>query len=248
MINKNIPEVSIILPTYNEKENINDLISEIDLYIRNSSVKNYEFILIDDNSPDRTWEQVERKFQKDPNVRVIRRMQERGLASAIWTGIQAARGDIVAWMDCDFSMPPFKLTSLINKVYEGYDICVGSRFVKGGRDVRGSADSWIAVILSRAMNCSISLLLGSSFKDYTSGFVAAKRKIFNKIKIKGDYGEYFIDFIYQTHRAGYKIIEIPYYCVPRRNGLSKTGNSLIEYFKRGWKYVFLTLRLKFCKE
>ncbi len=245
MVENNNPEVSIIFPTYNERKNINDLVCETGLYIRNHLKIDSEFIIVDDDSPDKTWEVVEKAFGTDSNIRLIRRIGQRGLASAIWTGIQASKGDIIAWMDCDFSMPPYKLIELINKVFEGKDICVGSRFIKGGGDVRGPADSWIAVILSRAMNSFISFLLGHSFKDYTSGFVAVRKKIFDEIKIKGDYGEYFIEFIYNAFKKGYNIVEIPYYCIPRRKGISKTGSNLIDYLKKGWKYILLTLRLRF---
>lgn len=241
------PEVSIILPTYNERKNIVDLIAEIGLYITNHTGKSFEFIVVDDDSPDKTWEVVQKHYMADSRINVIRRQAEKGLASAIGRGIQEARGNIIAWLDCDFSMPPYKLAELINKIYDGYDIVVGSRFIERGKDVRGPTDSWSAVILSRAMNWFISVVLGHSFKDYTSGFVAAKKGVFDKVKFKGDYGEYFIDFIYRSHRQGYKIIEIPYYCLPRRAGTSKTGANLVDYIKRGWKYILLTLDLKFRK-
>lgn len=240
-------EISIVLPTYNERENIIDLISEISLYITKHIGKSFEITVIDDDSPDKTWEIVQRHYPPDSGVKVIRRTEQKGLASAIWRGIQESRGRIVAWMDCDFSMPPYKLAELINKIYQGYDICVGSRHIKGGKDVRGPTDSWTALILSRAMNSFISYVLGQSFRDYTSGFVAARKRIFDKIKIKGDYGEYFIGFIYNARKNGHKIIEIPYYCVPRRMGVSKTGSGIIDYLKKGWKYILLTLRLRFGK-
>ena len=250
MVNLNYPEISIILPTYNEMENINDLISETSLYIANHTGRSFEIIVVDDDSPDKTWELVGKQCGTDSKIKVIRRIDQNGLASAIWTGIRESRGNIVAWMDCDFSMPPYKIAELINKIYDGYDIAVGSRFIKGGKDIRGPADSWIAVILSRAMNCFIAFMLGYSFKDYTSGFVAVKKNVFDVIKIKGDYGEYFIEFIYEAKKFGYKITEMPYYCLPRRAGYSKTGNNLIDYLRKGRKYILLTLKLKFrcCSE
>jgi len=238
------PEISIILPTYDERDNILDLISEISLYLSNHIGRPFEFVVVDDDSEDKTWQAVQEKFGNGPRVKIVRRMDEKGLASAILRGIQEAKGKIVAWMDCDFSMPPYKLVELIKKVDEGYDVAVGSRFIKGAKDIRGLTDSWLAVALSRVVNYFISFVLGLSFKDYTSGFVAARRDIFDKIEIKGNYGEYFIDFIYRVKKLGYKIIEVPYYCLPRRKGYSKTGVSLMDYFKKGWKYIFLTLKLK----
>jgi dolichol-phosphate mannosyltransferase len=237
-------DISFILPTYNEKENIVDLILELDLYSYRYIYKNIEFIIVDDNSEDKTWEVAQDYFIHDLRIKVIRRLNQRGLPSAIDRGIQEAKGDIVAWLDCDFSHPPYKFVELLQKIEAGYDLAMGSRFIKGGQDVRGQADSWMAVILSRLMNYFIALVLGGAIKDYTSGFVAVKKEVFNKIKIKGDYGEYFIEFIYNARRLGYKIIEVPYYCVPRRKGVSKTGNNLGDYISKGFKYIILTLKLK----
>ncbi len=237
-------DISFILPTYNEEGNIIDLILELDLYINRYLKRKIEFIIVDDDSEDKTWKIAGDYFISDPRVKIIHRLNEPGLASAIRRGVQESRGDIVAWLDCDFSHPPYKFIELLQKINEGYDLAMGSRFVKGGKDIRGQRDSWPAVILSLWMNYFISFVLGRSLKDYTSGFVAVKRKVFDEIKISGDYGEYFIKFIYDARRLGYKIIEVPYYCVPRRKGASKTGNNLWDYFLKGWKYILLTLKLK----
>lgn len=239
------PDISVILPTYNEGGNVNDLIFELKYYLQRYVNKTAEFIVVDDDSPDKTWEIVARHYAPDSGVKVIRRTDQKGLASAISRGIQESRGNIVAWLDCDFSMPAYKLAELVNKIYAGYDIAVGSRFIKGGKDVRGPTESWVAVILSWVMNHFITFVLRHSFYDYTSGFVAVKKSVFEKIKITGDYGEYFIDFICCARQKGYKIIEIPYYCLPRRKGLSKTGINLIDYLERGKKYILLTLKQGF---
>lgn len=241
---KDKPEISVILATYNEAENISDLIFELDYYISSQHNSGLEFIVVDDDSLDRTWEIVEKKFANEPKVKLIHRTQERSLASAIQRGIQESRGEIVCWMDCDFSMPPYKIVELLQKIDVGYDIAVGSRFVKGGKDIRGETDSFLAVILSRLMNLFIALLLDYSFRDYTSGFVAMKKVVLEKVKIRGNYGEYFIDLIYQAKRFGYKIIEVPYYCLPRRRGFSKTGANLFDYLKKGWVYILVTCKLK----
>lgn len=238
-------KISIILPTYNEAENIIDLINEIDYYLDRYIRNKCEFIVVDDDSFDLTWKVVGEHFVNDKRVKLIRRLEGRGLPQSIQEGIKEARGDIVAWLDCDFSHPPYKLIELLRAVMSGNcDVAVGSRFINGGKDIRGPTDSWLAVVLSRMMNCFISLALGYSFKDYTSGFVAAKREIFDKVKIRGDYGEYFIEFICNVRKYRYKIIEVPYYCLPRRRGSSKTGDNLWDYLEKGWKYILLTLRLK----
>lgn len=236
--------VSIILPTYNEKENIVDLIKAIDKEVK--VVK--EIIVVDDNSPDGTSPLVQQLIDQHtvPNLHLITRTQNRGLTNSLWEGIQNAKGEIVVWMDCDFSMPPEDIPRLLEKIDEGYDIAVGSRFVKGGsfkQDTSGTEDSWLAVILSRLLNWFTRIMLFHSFKDYSSGFIAIKRSIFSKIKLAGDYGEYFIDLIVRAILFNYKIIEIPYICLPRQRGYSKTGTNLGDYFRRGIKYLRVTMHL-----
>lgn len=237
-------KVSIILPTYNEIENIAYLVRAIDLVVKDDK----EIIVVDDNSPDGTSQAVERLINKKEinNLRLITRIHNKGLTNSIKEGINNARGEIVVWLDCDFSMPPEVIPKLIAEIDNGYDVAVGSRFVKGGsfkRETSGSEDSWVAVLLSRMMNMFIRIVLGFSFKDYTSGFIAIKKDILNRIELRGDYGEYFIDLIFRVLMLNYKVVEIPYICLPRRKGSSKTGGNLIDYAKRGRKYIYTTFKL-----
>jgi dolichol-phosphate mannosyltransferase len=87
--------------------------------------------------------------------------------------------------------------------------------------------------------------LGFTIRDYTSGFIAAKREVFDQITLKGDYGEYCIDLLHRARKKGFKIQEIPYCLVPRKSGESKTATRVWDYFRRGIKYVILVLRLRF---
>lgn len=237
--------VSVILPTYNEAENIVDLIKTIDKILRGRN----EIIVIDDNSPDGTSQLVRSyiKKTKSKNVKIETRYRNRGLTNSISRGIELAKGEVIVWLDCDFSMPPKLITKLLDKIEKGYDIAVGSRFVKGGgfkaESRTGQKDSPIAIVLSRLMNFSIQFLLGGQFRDYTSGFIAAKNIVFKKIKLRGDYGEYFIDLIYKAIAYKFKIVEVGYICIPRERGESKTGNNLRQFLKRGLKYIGITFQL-----
>lgn len=245
MIYKNqINLVSIILPTYNEAENIVPLIKEIQ---RSVKIK-HEIIVVDDNSPDQTSEIVLAfiKKSKTKNIKLKTRLSNRGLTNSIREGIGLSKGNVVVWMDCDFSMPPFVINKLLEKIEEGYDISVGSRFVKGGqfkKAEKGKKDSLLAIVLSRMMNYIIQFILGNNFKDYTSGFIAVRKNVFKKVHLRGDYGEYFIDLIHRSFALKFKIIEVPYICLPRSKGESKTGSNLWQYLNRGTKYIALTLRL-----
>ncbi len=244
-INSTVKKISVVLPTYNEKKNIAVLIENIFKHLD----QNTEILVVDDNSPDGTWKIVENLTQSYPNLRLIRRLDKRGLTSALTDGIKASAGDIVAWMDCDLSMPPEKLKELKNKIDEGFDVAVASRFIRGGGvEIRtGSTDTVLSYILSLGLNRFIQTILDASFKDYTSGFIMIKKSILEEISLKGDYGEYFIDLIHRTRKKGYKTIEIPYLCLARQQGVSKTGSNIFQYMKRGSKYLKVTLGLKFSK-
>ena len=240
-------KASIILATYNEYENIIPLIERIIKSIPNEK----EILVIDDSSPDGTSELVANYFKKSPVVRLIVRKNERGLRTAIERGISEASGDIIVWMDCDLSMPPEKIPELIEKVTnKGYDVAVGSRYVKGGRDRRTDSGKFILffhTILSRIIVTFTSLMLNKSFKDWTSGFIAVQSEIIKKIPLNGDYGEFFIEMMYRILQKGYKVIEVPYELIPRERGKSKTATNIWGFFKRGIKYVGCVLKLKFSK-
>ena len=128
-----IKKISVILATYNENENIGRLIEEIAIILVDYE---YEIIVVDDDSPDMTWQVVDDMRKMNDKLILIRRMDERGLTSALNCGIKNSCGDVIVWLDCDFQMPPEKILELLSKIESGYDVAIGSRFVKGGGDVR----------------------------------------------------------------------------------------------------------------
>ena len=114
MVNKNqMSLVSIILPTYNEAENIVPLIKEIQRLVK---IK-HEIIIVDDNSPDQTSKIVLAfiKKKRAKNIRLKTRLSNRGLTNSIREGIRLSKGNVIVWMDCDFSMPPFVINKLLKK-------------------------------------------------------------------------------------------------------------------------------------
>lgn len=234
-----------MLPTLNERDNVVPLIE--DIYTAVPDV--HEVIVVDDASTDGTRQAVRAYAQAHPkrNVRLLLRNEEPGLTQSIESGVGAATGETVVWLDADLSMPAETIPSLLAGLAEGYDIVVGSRFVYGGsfkRNTKGTEDSAIAVALSRLMNYSVQFLLDHRFKDYTSGFVAVRRSIVMDVGLHGDYGEYFMDFMFRAIRAGYFVLEVPYVCIPRLHGTSKTGGNLVEYINRGRAYLATALRLR----
>lgn len=236
-----IGRVSAILPTLNEVENIVPLIDG--LYEAVPDI--HEVIVVDDDSPDGTAELAQHLAEQHPErrVRVERRLTDHGLSKSLAHGANVATGEIVVWMDCDLSMPPKDVPRLLAGLAQGHDIAVGSRFVPGGsekRNTAGTRDNALAVLLSNTMNALLRLLFGRHFKDYTSGFIAIPRAIVLELGLRGDYGEYFVDLIVRAMRAGYDVVEVPYVCVPRQRGVSKTGIGLVSH---GLKYLATTFAL-----
>ena len=230
------PRVSIVLATYNERENIVDTIQSIFEHVKDP----VEVIVVDDDSADQTWQLVE--SLGDPRVVVIRRVDTRGLASAFNRGIIESRGEIVGWMDADMCMPPSMLPAMVDKLNE-HDIVVGSRYAQGGKDDRAA----LRVISSRLINGLAGLVLGYGIKDYDSGFVVLRRTVFNKVSIiPTGYGAYFMEFLYTCRKKGLTVYEMPYVFRDRAKGISKSAPSIFKFFKTGMQYVIriFTARLR----
>lgn len=240
--------ISIILPTYNEAQNILPLIQAIDRLIKQP----HEIIVVDDDSPDGTSKIVSAYIKKNRSkqIRLETRLSDHGLTKSIQQGIDKARGDVIVWMDCDFSHPPSLIPQLIQKIKQGYDIAMGSRYIRGGKAKvvkPGISESSSAIIMSFLLNKACVFLFGHRITDYTSGFMAVKRKVVETIGLRGDYGEYFIDFIVRAKRSGYKIVEVPYISDPRRFGESKTGGNFFLLLRRGYKYIMIIIKLLYGK-
>jgi len=238
--------VSVIMPTYNEAGHIQDLIRETEAALRAAEAGDFEIIVVDDDSPDLTWQRAAETQGIDrTRLSILRRSTDRGLTASLKDGIRNSRFDIVVWMDCDFSHPPQKIPQLLYMLNQGFDVVVNSRYAVGGGEDRGGKGGATQLILSRLLNWGIRFMLKPSFSDYTSGFVAVRRQVLEDFGLRGDYGEYFIDFIYRVLRSQrYRVCELPYVAPPRRSGESKTGTSLAQYLRRGRKYLLTVARLR----
>lgn len=221
------PRVSIVLATFNERENIVDTIQSVFEHLGNSA----EVIVVDDDSPDETWRLAENL--RHPRVKVIRRVGTRGLASAFNRGIMESRGSVVGWLDADMCMPPSMLPGMIALLAD-HDVVVGSRYAPGGKDDR----HWLRVVSSRMINGLATLVLGYGIRDYDSGFVVLRRSVFDKVSlIPTGYGAYFMEFLYDCRRKGLTIAEVPYVFRDRQKGISKSAPSVYRFFRTGLQYV-----------
>lgn len=229
-------KVSVVLPTYNEKDSIAPLLHELTEKIGQP----LEIIVVDDNSQDGTQAVVE--ALKLSHVTLIKR-KRRGLASAFHRGILESTGDIVCWMDADMSMPVDVLLKLIAAL-ESCDVAIGSRYAPGGKDDRQP----IRVLSSRVINGFARLVLGKIVNDFDSGFVAVRREVFDSVTlVPFGYGEYFIEMLYDAHRAGLTITEVGYVFRDRAAGDSKSMPNLWSFFLTGFQYALriVSVRCRF---
>jgi dolichol-phosphate mannosyltransferase len=124
--------LSVVIPTYKERDNIENVVNILSGLLDQTIPGNYELIVVDDDSPDRTWEVAQTLIPDYPQLRVMRRQEERGLSSAVIRGWQEARGSILGVIDGDLQHPPEVLIQLWQKIEQGADLAVASRHVEGG--------------------------------------------------------------------------------------------------------------------
>ncbi len=209
--------LSIILPTFNEKNNVCLLIAGIKNVLSNFE---YEVIMVDDNSPDGTYKKIAEEFEKDGYVRAILRKNERGLGTAILHGINNSRYPIIVGMDADFNHPPELIPQLLKEI-ENNDLIVASRFVKGG-----GMEEKRRYYPTLIFNNFLKHILGFPTMDNMSGFYAVKREKLLQLpleKIYKGYGEYHLRLVYSAKKKGFRIKEVPVVYKKRKYGKSKSN-------------------------
>ena len=155
---------SLVVPTYNEGKNIRQIVEILSRLLDQALPNNYELIVVDDDSPDRTWEIAQQMMSDYPHLRVMRRQTERGLSTAVIRGWQAATGQVLGVIDGDLQHPPEVLIQLLQRLDQGADLAVGSRHIEGG----GTSDwGFVRRMLSRGAQ-----LLGLIILPYVVGRVS----------------------------------------------------------------------------
>lgn len=228
--------LSIVIPVYNEKKNINEVAKRIEDALKDNE---YEIVFVDD-SIDETTNVIMSLAKQDSRVKLIHREGKKGLSSAVIEGFQLAKGDVISVMDGDLQHPPEILPDMLLKIHEGADVVIPSRFVKGGSDgglnlfrkfVSATARYIGKVLFKKLRNIS----------DPTSGIFMLKKsviagkslsdigwKILIEILIMGEYN---------------KVVEIPYEFNTRNSGESKMNITVqAQYLKHLYS---LLLRTKF---
>ncbi len=223
----------VIIPTYNEKENIERLIKEIE-----KLNKDFHVLIIDDNSPDGTGRVADGLAVEYSEVSVIHRPTKLGLGTAYITGFKYAlenNYDLVFTMDADFSHQPKYLIDLLEEA-KRYDLVIGSRYIEGG-----GIKNWPVhrLILSRGANIYVRMVTGLPVLDCTGGFNCYRREVLKKIdldRIISDGYAFQIEMKFELWKKGFSIKEVPITFVDRTRGKSKISKRIIfQAFLLVWK-------------
>jgi glycosyltransferase involved in cell wall biosynthesis len=218
----------IAIPTYNERDNIDALLTSL-LGLHPTA----HVVVIDDASPDGTGELVAARAREDSRIHLIERDRKGGIGSAYRAAFAWALEHgfaLVVSMDADWSHDPREISRLLEVIGEA-DVVVGSRYVRGGRIEDWP---WSRLVLSRGANALARLLVGRRLSDWTSGFKCYRASMLKALPfgsggIDSEGYAFQVDILYHCHRAGFRIREVPIVFVDRKQG--RTKMSRIEVYQ-----------------
>lgn len=231
----------VIIPTYNEADNILKIIPAV---LKNSSPENeFNILVVDDNSPDGTANLVESLNNKYVNI--LKREKKSGLGTAYVAGFRYAikkEYDYVFEMDADFSHDPKYLEGFIEKISQGYDLVIGSRYINGI-----SVLNWplSRLILSYLASVYTRTITGLKVMDTTAGFMCYRVSALKQIdldKVKSNGYSFQIEMKFKFYKKDFKIVEVPILFIDRREGESKMSRKVVyEAYFMVWKLKFKSL-------
>ena len=225
----------VIIPTYNERENIETLLERL-----LALPFGLEVLVVDDNSPDGTGDLVAARQEKDPRIHLLRRAGKMGLGSAYVAGFRYALSQgaqFVFEMDADFSHDPEAIGDFL-KAAENVDLVLGSRYLHGVTVVNWPLSR---LILSYSANVYTRVITGLPVRDATGGFKCFRRRALESVDLDGvrsDGYSFQIEMSYKIWRKGLRIVEIPITFVDRRAGVSKMNRRIV------WEAAWMVWRLR----
>jgi len=229
--------ITVLVPAYNEEDVIGEFIS---VFNRKSGLKDFELLIVNDGSVDGTRDIVLGLQESDSRIRLIDHEVNRGLGAAIQTGFQNASGDVVVTMDSDLTHDPGKIKSLVDGL-EGFDVCVGSRYVSGG-GMEG-VPAW-RVALSVLANRFFQAIFFTKVRDITAGFKAYRTECVKSLALDSKGFSIQLEIMVRLLKTGVKFNEVPIILKTRDEG---RGSSKFSFARMIPKYAVDILRLFFVR-
>jgi dolichol-phosphate mannosyltransferase len=228
-------KLSVIIPARNEEGCIIGSLSDIARRLENEGI-DYELVVVDDGSTDRTVELVTSHFDRNGRVRLVRNMGRNGFGMAVRAGIDAATGDAVAIMMADESDSPDDLVRYYEAIQQGYDCAFGSRFIKGSRIVDYPPHK---LIINRMANLFIRVLFGFRYNDVTNAFKCYRRSVIEGMQpLISPHFNLTVEMPLKAIVRGYSYAVVPISWTNRKTGVSK-----LKIKEMGSRYLFIVLYL-----
>jgi dolichol-phosphate mannosyltransferase len=232
-------KVLIVIPTYNERENVEPLLQAVFEQLPAANA-----LIVDDASPDGTGELADRLAAADGRVHVIHRQGKQGLGTAYVAGFRyglARDYGLLIEMDADFSHDPQYLPVMVQRAHAGADLVLGSRYVEGG-----GTENWgiLRKLISRGGSAYARTILGVKVHDLTGGFKCFRRRVLESLdlgSVRSEGYSFQIEMTYRTLREGFVVEEIPITFVDRRVGQSKMSRAI--FLEAVWMVWSLRLGL-----
>lgn len=218
--------VSLVVPTYNERENVRAVVDRCSTALAGYD---FEIVVVDDDSPDRTWQVVRNEYEREDRVRVVRREEKLGLATAISRGFREASAEFCAVIDADLQHPPEKLPALIDAFDADVDVVIGSRYTTGGAIEDWP---WTRRLVSRGASgiAKLGLPTTREIADPLSGFFAARREILDGVSLSPVGYKILLEVLVKCEYD--RVVEVPYVFKERNRGESKlTAREYLEFLR-----------------
>lgn len=208
-------KVSVVVPAHNEEGTIVQVINRLEHAL---TKLDYEIVVVNDNSADRTRQLVEKEMKKNSRIRLINRNPPNGFGLALRDGIKNARGQIIIFVMADLCDEVEKIPEMVKKIEEGCDVVIASRFIRGGR-VENYPD--VKLLANRLCNETIRILYRIPSNDITNAFKAYKAPLLKKLRLESDGFEILSEVIIKLCKEGVKIGQLPTVWKGRVIGTSK---------------------------
>lgn len=207
--------ISMVIPVFNEGENIKMLLDEIEEKVETP----HRMLLVYDFDEDSTIPVVKDFLRSSNNAVLVKNKFGRGALNAIKTGFESINDGVVLVVMADRSDDIGKIDEMLEKINEGYDIVCGSRYIKGGKQIGGP---WLKKLLSRTAGVSLHFLCGIPVHDVTNSFKIYRKEVLDRIGIESDGGfEIGMELVVKAYFSGFKITEVPCTWLDREKGKSK---------------------------
>ncbi len=234
--------LSVIIPCYNEEENIKLYKKELIPEIRKCS-KDFEIIFVNDGSKDKTLGGLKQLQKEEKNIKVVAYEPNQGMGYALRQGINAARGDLTVFLDADLTFHPSQIPELLKRFTQGdVDCVIGSHFMSGGE--LGKDIPFYRIFLSKGVNILYTILMGKSIRSMSSIFRLYRTKDLKEMRLTSTAFDINAEILFKLLQKKKKVIEIPATLTTRRFGVSKlnTRKEIINHLKLLTKILFWKLK------